>query len=59
MFIRLDKTPERGRRTDRQTARNYYRIFLVNKDIHYNGLHCEQCGRAVNKTVTLLKHVQR
>jgi len=41
---RLDKIPERDRQTDRGTARGYY-----------SGLHCEQCGRAVEKHTTTLQ----
>jgi len=36
MFILLDKIPERDGRTDGQKWCSYY-----------NGLHCEQCGRAI------------
>jgi len=36
--IYVDKTPERDGQTDRQNWSGYY-----------SGLHCEQCGRAVQK----------
>jgi len=41
IFIHLNKTLERDRHTDRQTACDYY-----------SDLHCEQCGHAIKMNIS-------